>query len=108
MQVNMLDAKTHLSKLVDAALRGEDVVIANRGKAMVRLVKVEPSFRRKSGAWAGLMTSEELDHAFSPEVEAEVAREFLAALDKPIDPGPKPARKASTRQSKPATPTRRR
>jgi prevent-host-death family protein len=42
VQVNILEAKTQLSKLVEAALRGEDVVIAKRGKPAVRLVKVQP------------------------------------------------------------------
>jgi prevent-host-death family protein len=38
--VNMHEAKTQLSKLVEAALAGEDVVIAKAGKAVVRLVPV--------------------------------------------------------------------
>ena len=37
-QVNMLEAKTRLSELVKAAQAGEDVVIANRGEPVVRLV----------------------------------------------------------------------
>lgn len=99
MQVNMLEAKTHLSRLVEAALRGEEVIIANRGKPVVKLVKAGAPAKRVAGAWAGLMTDEEIDHAFSPEVDAEIAREWLAALDKPIDAGLKPrrpARKATT------------
>lgn len=40
MQVNTLDAKNQLSKLIDSALAGEDVVIARRGKPAVRLVPV--------------------------------------------------------------------
>lgn len=93
MQVNMLEAKTQLSKLVEAALRGEEVVIANRGKPVVRLVKAEPPTRRRWGAWEGLMTEEEIEHAFSPAVEAEMAREWIAVLDRPIDAGLKPRRK---------------
>ena len=38
MQVNILEAKNRLSQLIKAALAGEDVVIANRGQPMVRLV----------------------------------------------------------------------
>ena len=44
-QVNMLDAKTRLSDLVKAAQAGEEVVIANRGEPVARLVPV-----RKRGA----------------------------------------------------------
>jgi len=55
MQVNMLEAKNQLSKLVQAALAGEDVVIANNGVPVVRLVKVAaPALVRKPGAWATL------------------------------------------------------
>jgi prevent-host-death family protein len=94
MQVNMLEAKTQLSKLVEAALRGEEVVIANRGKPVVRLVKAEaPPVKRVAGAWEGLMTEEEIDHAFSPEVEAEMAREWIESMARPIDAGLKPKRR---------------
>jgi len=55
MQCNMLEAKSQLSKLVQAALAGEDVIIANKGVPVVRLVKVGVhGAARKPGAWAGL------------------------------------------------------
>ena len=44
--VNLHAAKTHLSRLVDEAVAGKDVVIAKAGKPMVRLVPVEPKRRR--------------------------------------------------------------
>ncbi|MGZ8256461.1 MAG: type II toxin-antitoxin system Phd/YefM family antitoxin [Gallionella sp.] len=51
----MLEAKNQLSKLVQAALAGEDVIIANKGVPVVRLVKVgAPAFKRKPGAWSAL------------------------------------------------------
>lgn len=40
MQVNMLEAKNQLSRLVKAAQAGEDVVIALRGIPAVRLVPI--------------------------------------------------------------------
>ncbi|MGA8759327.1 MAG: type II toxin-antitoxin system prevent-host-death family antitoxin [Stellaceae bacterium] len=40
MQVNVLEAKNRLSQLIRAAQAGEDVVIANRGAAVARLVPV--------------------------------------------------------------------
>jgi prevent-host-death family protein len=55
MQCNMLEAKNQLSKLVQAALAGEDVVIANKGVPVVRLVKVGgQACARKPGAWSAL------------------------------------------------------
>ena len=44
--VNLHAAKTHLSRLVDRAVAGEDVVIAKAGKPMVRLVPVQTQSRR--------------------------------------------------------------
>jgi prevent-host-death family protein len=40
MQVNILEAKNRLSLLIKAARSGEDVVIANRGEPVARLVPV--------------------------------------------------------------------
>jgi prevent-host-death family protein len=39
-KVNIYAAKTHLSRLIDAALRGEDVVIARDNEPVVRLVPI--------------------------------------------------------------------
>ena len=44
--INLHAAKTHLSRLVEAAAAGEDIVIAKAGKPMVRLVPVVASSRR--------------------------------------------------------------
>jgi prevent-host-death family protein len=43
VQVNILEAKNRLSQLVKAAQAGEEVVIANRGEPVVRLVPVGTS-----------------------------------------------------------------
>lgn len=40
--VNMHQAKTHLSRLVERAAAGEEVIIAKAGKPLVKLVPVEP------------------------------------------------------------------
>jgi antitoxin (DNA-binding transcriptional repressor) of toxin-antitoxin stability system len=41
MQVNLHDAKTHLSRSVDQSLAGEEVVIARAGKPLLRLVPLQ-------------------------------------------------------------------
>jgi prevent-host-death family protein len=38
VQVNLYEAKTHLSSLVERAAKGEEIVIAKAGKPMARLV----------------------------------------------------------------------
>ena len=83
MHVNMLEAKTQLSKLVEAVLRGEEVVIANRGKPMVKLVPVDqPKPKRQLGSLAGLWTEAEIDAAFSPQADAEAAADLWGNLQR--------------------------
>ena len=45
--VNIHAAKTHLSRLIDQAVNGEEIVIAKAGKPMVRLVAVDDTRRRR-------------------------------------------------------------
>ncbi len=47
--VNMHEAKTHLSKLVDAATRGEPFIIAKAGKPLVKVTMVEDAPERRMG-----------------------------------------------------------
>ncbi len=43
---NVADAKAHLSQLLEAALKGEEVIVARAGKPLVRLVPIdEPAAR---------------------------------------------------------------
>jgi prevent-host-death family protein len=43
MKVNILEAKNNLSHLIRSAQAGEDVVIANRGVPVARLVAIGPA-----------------------------------------------------------------
>ena len=45
--INIHDAKTHLSRIVDDVAAGAEVVIAKAGKPMARLVPLEPKVRQK-------------------------------------------------------------
>jgi len=51
--VNIHQAKTQFSKLVDAALHGEEVVIAKAGKPAVKLVPINKNGLRKFGVLKG-------------------------------------------------------
>ena len=58
--VNMHQAKTHLSRLVEEAAAGEDIVIARAGKPLVRLVAVAAhEGPRRLGALAGKVVERE-------------------------------------------------
>ena len=43
--VNIYEAKTQLSKLVDTAAQGEDVIIARNGKPIARITTLKPEKR---------------------------------------------------------------
>jgi prevent-host-death family protein len=69
--VNIHQAKTHLSRLIERAERGEEIVIARAGKPVVRLVPIEPAGRepRKLGGMEGLIWMAEDFDAWTPELE---------------------------------------
>lgn len=52
-KTNLHEAKTNLSKLVDLACKGEEVVICKAGIPVARLMAYVPTKERKAGAWAG-------------------------------------------------------
>ena len=47
MEVNTRFAKTHLSKLIEKAMLGEEVVIARAGKPVAKLVRIQPQGRKR-------------------------------------------------------------
>jgi prevent-host-death family protein len=51
--VNMHEAKTHLSKLVEAAVRGEPFVIARAGKPVVKVTPIEEAAPQRTGFLKG-------------------------------------------------------
>lgn len=79
IQVNIHEAKTRLSQLIEAVKRGEEVVIARAGTPEVRLVPAETATakpqRRQFGAWKGKVW-------FAPDydqADAEIERDFYAS-----------------------------
>jgi prevent-host-death family protein len=67
MLVNLHEAKTHLSRLVDRAAAGEEIVIGRAGRPVARLVPFsEQRGARQPGALAGkIWMAEDFDD--SPE-----------------------------------------
>ena len=45
--VNLYDAKTNISKLVDRAAAGEEIIIAKAGKPKARLVPYQPPRKKR-------------------------------------------------------------
>lgn len=77
--VNIYEAKTHLSKLVERAARGESFVIAKAGKPMVKVVAIdawEESPKRRIGFLAGQITVPEDRAEFKAIGAAEIEAMF--------------------------------
>ncbi|MDP9225288.1 MAG: type II toxin-antitoxin system prevent-host-death family antitoxin [Actinomycetota bacterium] len=54
MKVNIHEAKTQLSRLVDRAAEGEEITIARAGKPIAKLVAYRAQTQRRvPGAWRG-------------------------------------------------------
>jgi prevent-host-death family protein len=121
-QVNLYEAKTNLSQLVEDAAKGEEIIIAKNGKPMAKLVVVAPEAPKKRvlGQWAKLMTPEERAYYDSDQflrdwkaMDAEIERDFEESINKPLEesardfrwdaisstPAPSSARKRAPRKS---------
>jgi prevent-host-death family protein len=70
--VNIHEAKTHFSRLIDRVLQGEEVTIAKAGRPVARLVPAATrSARRVPGSARGKVV-------ISPNFDAPLPDEFLA------------------------------
>lgn len=52
-QVNIHEAKTHLSRLLEEVEAGEDIVIARNGHPVARVIPFRVTGSRQPGAWRG-------------------------------------------------------
>lgn len=81
MQVNILEAKNRLSQLVKAVQTGEDVVIANRGEPVARLVPAGPAPQAKINAGSARAILGWLKSHKLPAYARRSAEEIDAAID---------------------------
>jgi prevent-host-death family protein len=89
-QVSLYEAKTHLSKLVDEAAAGEEIVIAKNGKPKARLSPITEAPKskepRKLGQWAVQNKPIDWDEWWRDwkALDKEIEADFEAAIDKPF------------------------
>jgi prevent-host-death family protein len=81
VQVNVLEAKNRLSQLIRAAQAGEDVVIANRGAPVARLVPARP--KKTAGSNSG--TAEAILGWLKAHPLAAYARRSAEEIDAAIE-----------------------
>ena len=66
---NVAEAKAHLSRLIEEALAGDDVVLARAGRPVARLVPIE----RPAGRELGFLPMTMPDERFDPLPDHELA-----------------------------------
>jgi antitoxin (DNA-binding transcriptional repressor) of toxin-antitoxin stability system len=76
--VNMLEAKTHLSRLVERALRGEDVYLARAGHPVAKIVglPVDKTPRRPGALKGKIHMAPDFD-----ELPEDIAAAFRGECD---------------------------
>jgi prevent-host-death family protein len=77
MQVNIHEAKSQLSKLIEKAMNGEEVVIAKAGKPMVKLTKMKQPKRQRPIFGDAKDRIIEVDPDWWKPMTDEEANEFL-------------------------------
>ena len=72
--INMHDAKTQLSRLVELAVQGEDFIIAKAGKPLVKVTRVDtpaPQLKRRTGFMLGqISVPDDFDQLGQAEIDA--------------------------------------
>ena len=67
--INLYEAKSQLSTLVEEAAAGEEIVIAKAGVPRARLVPVRTVTKRRPGKWKGkIYIADDFDAPLPPDV----------------------------------------
>jgi prevent-host-death family protein len=81
MQVNIFEAKNRLSQLIKSVQAGEEVVIANRGEPVARLVPAGGSVKAASGPGSAQAILDLLESHALPDYARRSAEEIDAAIE---------------------------
>jgi prevent-host-death family protein len=82
--VNTYEAKSQLSKLIDRAAAGEEIIIARAGKPVARLTAyTPPNHPRVGGQWSGRI---QMAHDFDAPLPPEIMQAFTESSIFPDDP----------------------
>lgn len=71
--INIHEAQIHFSKLIDAVLDGEQVMIAKGGKPVAKLVPIDKKPQRRFGVMKGkIKIAEDFDVPLPDKIMAEL------------------------------------
>jgi len=76
VQVNLYEAKTHLSSLVDRAAGGEEIVIAKAGKPMAKLIALMPERKLLRTSGKNLLGITYIAEDFDAPLPEDVLQDF--------------------------------
>jgi prevent-host-death family protein len=79
--VNVHEAKTHFSKLLEQAHQGEEIIVAKAGKPYARLMPLADAPRPRRLGWLAGRVG---DAFFEPEMERQPAMDTTRDGDKPM------------------------
>jgi prevent-host-death family protein len=97
--INIQAAKTHLSRLVDQAAQGEEIILAKAGKPLVKLVPVKAQqaprvggqlkgkIRESADCWEPDANILELDSSLLPGEDSATTRKAYIAAESPAKYG---------------------
>lgn len=68
--VNIHEAKTHLSKLLERVESGEEIVIARAGKPIAKLVGLQPKMRKPGLLKGKIWIADDFDDPLPPDLLA--------------------------------------
>lgn len=74
--VNIHEAKTHLSRLVERAAQGESFIIAKAGRPMVKVVPLDAPAKPPQVRRLGFMPPQEIPSDFDEMGRAEIEKMF--------------------------------
>ena len=86
--INIHEAKTHLSRLVEEAAKGEGFIIAKAGKPMVRVTAIEPvavDVSKRIGFMKDTGFGEWWDSLDHPALDKEIEGLFLGSRTDPTE-----------------------
>jgi prevent-host-death family protein len=81
VQVNIFEAKNRLSQLIRSVQAGEEVVIANRGEPVARLVPVQETTSTTVGVGSARAILSWLEQHSPPDYARRTAEEIDAGIE---------------------------
>lgn len=75
-QVNLYEAKTQLSSLVERAAKGEEIIIAKAGKPMAKLVPPGPTTRQPRKPGGNFMGITYIADDFDAPLPEDILKDF--------------------------------